>query len=112
MRRSGRGPFFLRLVDALLHGLLQRRSEQVASGVQGMAFAGVEDLAVGGSLGEGVHFGNKGNGPLHSNPLGFTAVLKRHGRHERFSGKGTATPHLIADLTAYFQRHTPAYLSC
>src|SRR5262245_52973553 len=108
MRRSGRRPFFLGLVNTVLHGLLQGSAEQVASGIEGVGFAGVEDVAVGGSLGEGVHLGNKSNGAFDGAPFRFAAILESDHRHETTSWHEGRLARLIADLPAYFQWHTPA----
>jgi hypothetical protein len=52
-----RSPFFLGLVHAVLDGVLQGGTEQVTAGVEGMGFAGVEDVAIGGDLGQRVNSG-------------------------------------------------------
>ena len=65
----------------------QGGAEQVAARVEGVGFAGGEDLAVRRGLGEGVHFGDKRDGALNSDPLSVAALIERHGRHGSVSRK-------------------------
>jgi hypothetical protein len=93
-------------VDARLGGSLQGVTEEVAAGVEGMALTGVEDLAVGGGLGQGMHLGDKGDGAFDGDALLLATILECSGRHDRASLASGVPPCLIPDPLAYFQRHT------
>lgn len=85
-----RPPFFFSGINTSLDGLLQGQAEQVAALVEGVALAGMENLAGGGSLGKGVHLGHEGDGALDGHALLLATILEGNRRHRMVSLWGWA----------------------
>jgi hypothetical protein len=71
--------------DATFPGSGEGRAEQGATVGEGELFAGVEDGAIGGLVGERAKMRNVGDGLLQGEAFGIVAVFDGQGRHQRTS---------------------------